>query len=95
MHYYNNLQNSWSSLFFPWTRFASEYGLQALPAYQTLQTAFDRNDLINFPSPALIHRQHLPIGNTYLLYQIEANLPVPVNPTIVDYVYFSQVIRIN
>lgn len=91
VHYYNYAVSSWSSNFFPWTRFSSEYGLQSLPAYQTLQNAFDPNDLINFPSPALDHRQHLSSGYGYMLYQIETNLPVQSNPTISDYVYLSQV----
>lgn len=82
--------NSWSSNFFPWTRFASEYGYQSLPLYQTLQNAFDQYDLVNFPSPALIHRQHLPLGYSFMLYQIETNLPVPSQPTVSDYVYLSQ-----
>ncbi|VVC27091.1 Hypothetical protein CINCED_3A023604 [Cinara cedri] len=93
VHYYNYEVNSWSTIFFPWTRFASEYGLQSLPAYQTLQNAFDANDLIDFPSPALIHRQHLPLGYSFMLYQIETNLPVPVKPTIIDYVYLSQIVQ--
>ncbi|XP_060872460.1 beta-mannosidase [Metopolophium dirhodum] len=93
VHYYNYEVNSWSSIFFPWTRFASEYGLQSLPAYQTLQKAFDVNDLINFPSPALIHRQHLPLGYGFMLYQIEINLPVPPKPTVSDYVYLSQIVQ--
>lgn len=92
MHYYNYEVNSWSSIFFPWTRFASEYGLQSLPAYQTLQNAFDIDDLNNFPSPALIHRQHLSLGYGFMLYQIETNLPIPSEPTVADYVYLSQVI---
>lgn len=91
VHYYNYAQNSWSSIFYPWTRFSSEYGLQSLPAYQTLQKVFDDNDLLDFPSPVLVHRQHLQAGYAYMLYQIEANLPVPSNPTIIDYVYLSQV----
>lgn len=91
MHYYNYEVNSWSSTFYPWTRFASEYGLQSLPAYQTLQNVLNENDLLDFPSPALVHRQHLSLGYTFMLYQIEKNLPVPSKPTINDYVYLSQV----
>ncbi|XP_026807411.1 beta-mannosidase isoform X2 [Rhopalosiphum maidis] len=93
VHYYNYEVNSWSSIFFPWTRFASEFGLQSLPAYQTLQKALDINDLITFPSPALIHRQHLPLGYGFMLYQIETNLPVPPKPTVSDYVYLSQIVQ--
>lgn len=95
VHYYNYAANSWSSTFYPWTRFSSEYGLQSLPAYQTLQSVFDENDLTNFPSPALIHRQHLPLGYSAMLYQIETNLPVPSKPTTEDYVYLSQVSTSN
>ncbi|XP_050430133.1 beta-mannosidase isoform X2 [Adelges cooleyi] len=93
VHYYNYEVNSWSSTFYPWTRFASEYGYQSLPSYQTLTKALNANDLYGFPSPALVHRQHLAGGYAFMMLQIEMNVPVPAKPTISDYIYLSQVVQ--
>ncbi|XP_050523227.1 beta-mannosidase isoform X2 [Daktulosphaira vitifoliae] len=93
VHYYNYVVNSWKSTFYPWTRFASEYGYQSLPSYQTLKKALNEKDLSKLLSPALIHRQHLPVGYILMLLQIKMNVPVPKRPSISDYIFLSQVVQ--
>lgn len=48
-------------------RFSSEYGLQSLPSYETLETVLDKQDL-HYWSDMLNHRQHHPFGKNILTF---------------------------
>jgi hypothetical protein len=61
VHYYNYDMDCWDLLSYPRPRFASEYGFQSFPSFQTLAPVSD-GDLgdWNFNSSFMQHRQHHP-----------------------------------
>lgn len=57
VHYYNYTMDCLDVRGYPQPRFASEYGLQSLPQFQTLSNVTVKEDWSYF-SPIMIHRQH-------------------------------------
>lgn len=54
---------------YPQPRFASEYGLQSLPRFQTLSNVTSTEDWSYF-SPLMLHRQHHASGKYHLTFVI-------------------------
>lgn len=75
-------------------RFSSEYGLQSLPSYQSLQTVLDMPDLYYW-SDMIKHRQHHPFGMGEMLTENMMYLNLPNNPDKVklfaDQIYVTQI----
>lgn len=96
MHYYNYLLDSWNKDYYKVTRFASEYGFQAMPQLETWLSATENLTNLHPDSDFLKHRQHLPLGNYYfkLLIGYELNLPATDSPNYVNaFVFYSQIIQ--
>ncbi|XP_011498870.1 PREDICTED: beta-mannosidase [Ceratosolen solmsi marchali] len=95
VHYYNYVKNSWDINQYPITRFASEYGFQALPSVWTMISASKNLTDLQLNSSFMTHRQHLPQGNVIMRRLIDTNFIIPnSNNTIralMDYTYLSQV----
>ncbi|XP_031785541.1 beta-mannosidase [Nasonia vitripennis] len=95
VHYYNYLRDSWDINQYPVTRFASEYGFQALPSIYTIMQATKNISDLQLDSSFMKHRQHLPQGYNFMKLLISKNLEIPKsNNTIrelMDYIYLSQV----
>lgn len=77
VHFYNYILNSWDKNHFPRTRFASEYGFQAMPQLETWLSATNNTEDLDPNSDFLQHRQHLPAGNSYLKLLIAYELKLP------------------
>lgn len=73
-HYYNYMADNWDANIYPRTRFASEYGFQSLPSIKTMKTATQDVDDLKLKSEFTQHRQHSPLGYTYILFQIKSHL---------------------
>lgn len=96
MHFYNYLLNSWNKNNYPRTRFASEYGFQAMPELKSWLTVTDNISNLHPDSEFLQHRQHLPLGNYYLklLITYELNLPAINSSNYVNaFIFYSQIIQ--
>lgn len=94
VHYYNYIFDGWTDYAYPDTRFASEYGFQSMPSFQSISKVSlpgDRNLQSNFTKK----RQHLPLGNTYMMNLIAQQLPLPKDDGSEEYyktfIYYSQV----
>ncbi|XP_073999944.1 beta-mannosidase isoform X2 [Rhodnius prolixus] len=88
VHYYNYLGNLWDWRVFPKPRFASEYGVQSLPAYSTLLNAMNISEAV-WGSELLRWKQHFPGGFVPLIWQIGFNLPTATD--LKDIIYLSQI----
>lgn len=95
MHYYNYLHDGWVIDHFPFTRFSSEYGFQSLPSLSTWQTVATKEDLISLSTDFMKHRQHLPLGNIYLVYLMFFHFPVPLLSDLENLIYLSQVNNVS
>ena len=62
---------------YPQPRFASEYGLQSLPRFQTLSSVTVKDDWSYF-SPIMMHRQHHGSGEHIRYYYIDALMSILV-----------------
>ncbi|MCL4132949.1 UNVERIFIED_CONTAM: hypothetical protein GTU68_031341 [Idotea baltica] len=90
VHYYNYDDNAWNYEQYPATRFASEYGFQSFPSYQSLVPVFSAEDF-SINSAMMSHRQHHPGGNTELGLQLKAHFVYDENTTsFTDYLYLCQ-----
>jgi len=72
-HHYDYKSNNWDWQNYPKTRFASEYGFQAFPAFSVLEPVSELWDW-SVGSAWMKHRQHHPNGNMELLWQIGLNM---------------------
>ncbi|CAH1988660.1 unnamed protein product [Acanthoscelides obtectus] len=96
VHYYNYVLNPLNANILPIPRFASEYGLQSLPALETWLTATSNYYDLFINSEFVTHRQHHPLGNGEILAMInrEFHLPHATDQRYVESViYFSQLIQ--
>lgn len=93
-HYYNYLADNWDMNIYPATRFASEYGFQALPSLATMRTATNNTEDFNIDSPYSIHRQHSPSGYAAIKRLLERHLKLDTSdPKYFEkFVFYSQVI---
>ncbi|CAB3979853.1 beta-mannosidase isoform X2 [Paramuricea clavata] len=76
VHYYNYTMDCLDIRGYPQPRFASEYGLQSLPRFQTLSSVTVKDDWSYF-SPIMMHRQHHGSGNEQMLNQTKMHFKIP------------------
>lgn len=91
VHVYEYLLDGWDQNIYPKPRFASEYGFQSLPSYETLQSATDTLDKKFFR-----HRQHHLGGYEEIEFLIKRHMNMDkINSTknIRQFIYYSQVIN--
>lgn len=96
VHFYNYLLNSWNKNNYPRTRFASEYGFQAMPQLESWLSVTDSVANLHPDSEFLKHRQHLHLGNDYfkLLITYELSLPNINSSNYVNaFIFYSQIIQ--
>ncbi len=77
VHYYNYKDNCMDIGHYPVPRFASEYGFQSFPSYQSLLEAIPSLNSQYFNSSALLHRQHHTDGNGQMTQQMEFHFNLP------------------
>ncbi|CAH1246435.1 MANBA [Branchiostoma lanceolatum] len=96
VHYYNYKDDCWDWTKFPKTRFASEYGFQSWPSYNTLKKVSTADDW-TLDSDFNDHRQHHQDGNTQMLDQAKFHFALPSGDDpvqqYVDNIYLSQVVQ--
>ncbi|XP_043916993.1 beta-mannosidase [Protopterus annectens] len=95
-HYYNYTKDCWNWTEFPKTRFASEYGFQSWPSFNTLQKISIPEDW-SYYSALSEHRQHHLKGNKEMMSQAEIHYHLPQSADPVqnfkDMVYLTQVMQ--
>ncbi|KYB26528.1 beta-mannosidase [Tribolium castaneum] len=95
VHYYNYLVNSLDARAYPIPRFASEYGYQSLPDFDTWLTATDNAKDLYPNSSFMDHRQHHPFGlienNLLMMYQLNFN--DTSDNFYKTYMYYTQIIQ--
>lgn len=94
VHYYNYLGNPWTQSYYPISRFASEYGLQSLPALSSWLTATNNISDLAFNSNFMKHRQHHPLGNAemYAMTLMQLILPDRTSDDFYKaFIFYSQV----
>ncbi|KAJ8925684.1 hypothetical protein NQ315_009531 [Exocentrus adspersus] len=96
VHFYNYLFDSFNSVIYPIPRFASEYGYQSLPSFNTLLTVADNASDLNIDSDFLDHRQHHPLGNMEIKSLIDFQFTLPDEKSKnynKAFIYYSQIIH--
>jgi len=87
--------NGWDPSSFPLPRLMSEYGVQSLPSYSTLNEVYKFPDDAGMFSDLNNHRQHHGNGNQEIVDEIENNLQLPQLADPVQnfkaYIYLSQI----
>ena len=58
VHFYDYKNDCWNPETFPNPRFASEYGYQSYPSFQSISSIVTSNDQLIWNSTLLFHRQH-------------------------------------
>lgn len=94
VHYYNYILDGWDKNVYRKTRFASEYGYQSLPSFETLKSATNNSEDLKYNSDFMHHRQHLPGGVNLLTSLINKQMKLPSadkTEYFKTYVYYSQV----
>lgn len=92
-HYYNYLADNWDANIYPLTRFASEYGVQALPSLATMRQATQKPEDFSLDSEYSKHRQHSPNGYGFMEDQMNKRLKLDKNdPKYFEkFIFYSQV----
>jgi len=75
-HYYNYLADCWDTSTYPIPRYASEYGFQSFPSFDTLSKVSVEGDW-TFNSDFMLHRQHHENGNSEMMQQAGYHYAVP------------------
>ncbi|XP_077996660.1 beta-mannosidase-like [Glandiceps talaboti] len=96
VHFYDYTSDCWDVGIYPKPRFASEYGYQSWPSFETIQKVSleeDWNYYGNFSS----YRNHHPLGNTEMsmLAAYHYTLPKTSNVTqkFIDMIYLTQIVQ--
>lgn len=76
VHYYQYVEDSWDWTIYPRPRFASEYGFQSWPSFETLSKVSEPEDW-DFNSAFMEHRQHHPFGNLEIMLGIARHMLFP------------------
>ncbi|ODN02454.1 Beta-mannosidase [Orchesella cincta] len=79
IHFYNYVSDNWDYNMFLRTRYASEYGYQSFPHYETLAEVADDITTWTWDSPMMDHRQHHPGGQKEIRDLIQMHFPFPEN----------------
>jgi len=94
VHYYDYSKDPWNSSSFSNTRFASEYGYQAMPSFITLSKISEPDDW-KLNSEFSQSRQHRGGGFNEITNLIKLRLPLPEDDDSEEfyktYIYYSQV----
>ncbi|KAB7504296.1 hypothetical protein Anas_06508, partial [Armadillidium nasatum] len=93
-HYYDYTSNGWSWDHYPTTRFASEYGFQSFPSYQTLLPVFSEEDM-QIDSDMMEHRQHHPNGQAELDLQLSMHFDYDQNNVTFSYYLYLTQLRVT
>ncbi|KAK9719277.1 Mannosidase Ig/CBM-like domain [Popillia japonica] len=96
VHHYDYYSNPWNQNKFPISRFSSEYGLQSYPSEATMLTATKNLEDLKCNSTFLQHRQHQPMGNSFVAFLISTQLDFPdcASPNFYkSFAYYSQIIQ--
>jgi beta-mannosidase len=92
VHFYTYDLNGWDSNIYPQPRFASEYGFQSFPSYNSWLPVL--NGSVDKLEALVDHRQHFPLGSAPIKVLAERNLP-KLDANRDDYqkalIYFSQI----
>ena len=76
IHHYDYVNDNWDPNIYPVPRFASEYGFQAFPSYETMVHYSEPQDR-NFYSEYVEHIQHHGDGNPQLESQLSSKVDLP------------------
>nr|XP_034176960.1 beta-mannosidase isoform X1 [Osmia lignaria] len=96
VHYYNYINNGWDVHQYPRSRFSSEYGFQSLPSIYTMLPVVEKLDDLNLDSDFMKHREHLPLGISYLKTLISQNFKLPeTQNNVTDFIYYIYLSQIN
>lgn len=71
VHHYDYLSNSFDWTNYPSTRFASEYGFQSYPSFNSLSSVTTQNDWKYPLTTNILHRQHRLTGEAEMKLQIK------------------------
>lgn len=77
LHFYDYKMNGWNAHEFPLARFMSEFGVQSLPSYSTLENSYTLFQDFDLQSDLNEHRQHHANGNQQIINEILNNLKMP------------------
>ncbi|XP_022090412.1 beta-mannosidase-like [Acanthaster planci] len=94
VHYYNYAADCWDVSVYPKPRFASEYGFQSWPSFDTLRPVSKEGDWA-LNSSFSEHRQHHANGNKQMMMQIQRHFKdsTSANATqkFIDRIYLTQI----
>lgn len=95
VHFYNYTSDSWDWKSYPVPRFASEYGFQSFPSFETIQNVSISSDW-TYPLSAFInHRQHSILGGLEIISSVKRHLFLPTlasgEGSFKDMLYLSQI----
>ncbi|XP_074621732.1 beta-mannosidase-like [Acropora palmata] len=76
VHFYDYKMDCWNLTGYPKPRFASEYGFQSYPSFETLAKVSLPEDW-SYNSAFMNHRQHHGNGNKQMLYQASKHFNLP------------------
>ncbi|XP_031570890.1 beta-mannosidase-like [Actinia tenebrosa] len=76
VHFYKYYMDCWNVSGHPNPRFASEYGFQSYPSFETLSAVSTEEDW-EYNSPFMLHRQHHANGNKEMMDQIKRHFKIP------------------
>ncbi|XP_020629469.1 beta-mannosidase-like isoform X2 [Orbicella faveolata] len=76
VHFYDYKMDCWNVSGYPKPRFASEYGFQSYPSFETLAEVSVEGDW-TYDSAFMEHRQHHGDGNEQMLYQAQKHFKLP------------------
>lgn len=94
VHYYNYWSDLWNWTNYPSAKFASEYGFQSYPSFESFLSVTKPADWTNPISASIDHRQHHGNGGREIENQIAKymNLPAHGNKErFIDLIYLSQI----
>nr|XP_006824165.1 PREDICTED: beta-mannosidase-like [Saccoglossus kowalevskii] len=94
VHFYDYTNDCWDINTFPKPRFASEYGYQSWPSFETIRSVSIEEDW-DYSSNFSGHRQHHATGNEEMKKMILQHYKLPNNPnkTYEDMLYLTQVLQ--
>lgn len=98
VHFYDYIKDCWNPETFPNPRFASEYGYQSYPSFETMSSIITSDEQLVWNSSLLFHRQHHVRGNFEIEQFIQHHFELPhAANTSKDYlrymIYLSQIVQ--
>ncbi|XP_042909002.1 beta-mannosidase isoform X1 [Parasteatoda tepidariorum] len=97
VHFYTYTAPEWNDTYFPNPRFASEYGFQSYPSFESFSKVSTPSDLVYPFSDFMKHRQHHMFGNLEIERMILEHFKLPSKDCGVqgfkDVLYMSQIVQ--